>query len=89
MKYILIDYKGKHDILATSDYELDLFMDYKTGEIDEKDITDSWLKNHVDASIYYGVPALLGRNEALDKRIEKFYEEYDFMSGMIKRSAKS
>ena len=79
MKYKLSDYKGKHFILQD---ELDPDDPYDVpffplSEIDDKDITDEWLQEHVNACIWYGIPAYNGNNKKLHERINKLYEKYE------------
>lgn len=67
MKY-KVDYKGKHYILQDELYE---DMDYEVGKMDDHEITDDFLKGHIEACNYYGIPAYLGMDKSLRKRIKK------------------
>lgn len=70
MKYHKIDYKGKHFILSdTVDHD-----DFDIGWITDEDITDSWLMDHVGVSVYYGIPAYVGKNKILRERVENVYK---------------
>lgn len=69
MKY-LQDYKGKHFVLG--DRPDEMFGDQ--GTIEDDKITDQFLEDHVDACRYYGIPAYIGKDLELKKRINKIYE---------------
>lgn len=73
--YKMSDYKGKHFVLQDT-IDPDSPFDFEIGEIKESEITDAWLREHVEASIYYGIPAAITKDELLNKRIEKLYQEY-------------
>ena len=62
-----IDYKGKYFILQDEAGE----SDFKVGEIDDRKITDDFLKEHIARCNYYGIPPYLGNDEKLKERIEK------------------
>lgn len=66
MKYYKNKYKGEYFIL--SDYS-----DFNEDEsiINDSDITDEFLTKHVDTCIKLGIPIYLGKNEKLDRRIDK------------------
>lgn len=70
MKLNLIDYKGKHFILQDQDIELDDDWDLCIGTKEYNDIDDSFLRSHVDACIYYGIPPYIGADKKLNKRID-------------------
>ncbi len=72
MKYNLIDYKGKYCIIQDIDYIDEL--DIKIGEIKDEDITDTFLKEHIESCLYYGIPAYIGSNKELHNRISKIQE---------------
>lgn len=69
-----IDYKGKYFIIADLDYEDEWGMDFEVGQINETEITDEWLKDHCEATLYYGIPPYLGKDAELNKRV-KIMEE--------------
>ena len=79
MKLNQIDYKGKYFFLQDMDYELDT-MDFIIGTIDKASLTDDFLKAHVEQCRYYGIPAYIGSNKELRKRIELAETEYEKMS---------
>ena len=66
MKYFMNNYKGKHFVLC--DEPDDIYGDI--GTIDDKDITDMFLENHVEQCLWYGIPEYIGNNKELHKRIE-------------------
>jgi len=73
-----VDYKGKYFILQDKELVDDAgvreFMygeDIVIGEMKEEEITDEFLKYHVNACNYYGIPAYLGSNKELKDRITK------------------
>ena len=74
MIFKLSDYKGKYFVIQDF-IDPEDFYDYECGEIEESAITDSWLKNHVENSIYYGIPAYLGDNEELKGRIKEIEDK--------------
>ena len=76
MKYKLSDYKGKYFIIQ-DEIDPDDFMDIECGEIDDSELTDEFLRNHVYQCIYYGIPNYIGENKELKERIKKFEDEYD------------
>lgn len=65
----LVDYKGKYDIVYDPDRVDD--MDYVIGEITRADVIAD-AANRKEASRYYGIPAYVGKDEAL---IKLFNEE--------------
>ena len=65
MKY-LNDYKSKHFVLADEDDE----MFGSVGTIEDDDITDTFLKDHIEACMYYGIPSYTGSDGVLRERIE-------------------
>ena len=68
------DYKGKYFVLQDS-IDPDDWMDIEVGEIEEDEITDEWLQSHVEACIYYGIPAYIGADKKLNERINKLYDK--------------
>jgi hypothetical protein len=62
MKFYLIDYKGKFDIICDDicDEELEVGTITKEQAIKDKD----WRK---ESATYYGVPAYIGKDEELNK----------------------
>lgn len=75
-EYIMNNYKGKYFMLCDKIDEDD-YMGFEIGRMREDEITDEFLKEHVDACIYYGIPAYYGKDKKLAKRIERLYKEYD------------
>lgn len=75
MTYKKIDYKGKWFVLQDEVYN-DTW-DIEIGEMDDKDITDEFLKEHVEACQYYGIPPVLTSNQELNDRVDKLLEEYN------------
>ncbi len=67
MKYKLSNYKGKHYVIQDELWE----MDYGIDEIEDKELTDEFLKSHIEACNYYGIPAYIGKNKKLHKKIER------------------
>ena len=74
-EFKMIDYKGKYFVLQ--DEIFDDGFDYEIGTIKEDKITDAYLKDHIDACIYYGIPAYIGDDKKLKGRVNKLYEEYE------------
>lgn len=74
----MIDYKGKYFMLQdTVDTDSEWgWMDIEIGEMDDKDITDEFLKVHIENCIYYGIPSYIGEDKELINRIDKFEKEY-------------
>ena len=70
MKYKLSDYKGGKYYIIQDEIDPNNPYDFEVGEIDEKELTDDFLKNHVENARYYGIPAYYGKNEKLIERIE-------------------
>ena len=68
-----IDYKGKHFILQ--DEIMDDMYDYEIGEMNEKEITDDFLKDHVQDCNYYGIPAYVGEDKNLIQAIKEIEEK--------------
>ena len=42
--------------------------------MEDQEITDEFLKEHVDTCVYYGIPAYIGKDAALNERIDKLLE---------------
>ena len=76
MKYHLIDYKGGKYYMIADKIDDDGF-DFSVGTITDEKLTDNFLREHVDACRYYGIPPYIGRNKELTDRIEKLQDEYD------------
>lgn len=72
--YALIDYKGKWEIIQD---KIEEDYDIVVGYIEEQDITDDYLENHVTSCIYYGIPPYIGSDEKLKDRINKLLETYN------------
>lgn len=70
MNYKLVGYKGKHFIIV-DECEDDQFQ---AGEISDEEITDKYLKNHIEKCHYYGIPIYIGKNKDLKRRIQKVSE---------------
>ena len=60
----LIDYKGKYSIIVDDDRIDD--MDYVIGEISKEDAIKE-VKERLEASDYYGIPAYIGSDKDLLK----------------------
>ena len=74
----MIDYKGKYFLLQDKVEEGEMsFMDIVIGKMTERGITDAFLQDHVRASMYYGIPAYIGSNKKLNKRIDKLYKQLE------------
>lgn len=76
MKKVAVDYKGKHFIIQDEDalYEGDITDPY----VDVDGVIEHNLEEHVDACLYYGIPAYIGSDKKLKERIagiEKSYNE--------------
>lgn len=72
-----VNYKGKHFILQDNDTitDEDDVLDWIDIDII---ITENWvLKKHVTDCLYYGIPAYIGKDKELTKRIDYIIEEYD------------
>lgn len=68
MKNLLkIDYKGKYFVLQDVAWE----DDFVCGEMSKKELTDEFLRAHIAQCEYFGIPAYLGKNKELLKRIDK------------------
>jgi hypothetical protein len=76
MKKVLVDYKGKHYVIQDED-SLDEAWDEVVGEITEEQLTDHFLEGHVDACMYYGIPAYIGGDKELNKRIDNLLKKYE------------
>lgn len=73
MTYYKIDYKGKHFILSdTVDDD-----DFDVGKMDDEDISDEWLMDHVGVCVYFGIPAYIGKNKILRERVENVYKRLE------------
>lgn len=75
-KIVAVDYKSKYFILYDESCvdDEDFVIEYiSTTAIIHN---DGALKNHVNACIYYGIPAYVGSNQELKDRINKLEEEY-------------
>ena len=72
MKKLKIDYKGKWFVLQ--DEVWDDAFETEIGEIDDEDITDEFLEEHIENCMYYGIPEYVGKDENLIKRIYKIRE---------------
>ena len=70
MKYFLVGYKGKHFVIQDKEDYLSLTY----GTITDKELTEDYLKAHVSNCIYYGIPAYIGSNNILNKRIDNLYK---------------
>lgn len=75
MKYKMIDYKGKYFILQ--DKVHDECYDFEIGEMEDEEITDEFLHQHVLDCIYYGIPAYIGENKELAAKIDALYKKYE------------
>lgn len=67
MKFNLIDYKGKWDIIQDKDIEYD--FDDVVGEITKEEAIKQ-AKERKKACLYFGIPAYVGR----DKKLKQIYE---------------
>lgn len=65
-KKLKVDYKGKWFVIQDELYDLD----YEIGTMEDEEITDEFLKDHVESCNYYGIPSYIGDDEVLNKRIE-------------------
>jgi hypothetical protein len=70
------DYKGKWFILQDTIDEDD-WMDVEIGEMDDPEITDEFLEEHVNTCIYYGIPAYIGNDKELKERINNLHIKYE------------
>ena len=52
-------------------------FDIEIGTMKENEITDDFLKGHVDACIYYGIPPVITSDKKLNARVNKLLNEYD------------
>lgn len=69
----LSDYKGKYFVIQ--DYiDPDDWHDVECGEMREDEITDEFLRGHVEQCQYYGIPAYFGKDKKLNKRIGIIYD---------------
>lgn len=75
-KYKAIAYKGGKWFILQDEAYNDIW-DIEIGEMDDEDITDEFLKEHVDNCIHYGIPPVLTSNQELNDRVDKLLEEYD------------
>ncbi len=66
-----IDYKGKYFIITDLDYEAEYGFDFEVGQIAADEITDEWLRDHCEATLYYGIPPYLGKDVELNKRVKR------------------
>ena len=66
-----IDYKGKYFIITDLDYENDLGFDFEIGRITADEITDELLKEHCEATLYYGIPSYIGKDIELNRRVKR------------------
>ena len=73
MLLYLNDYKGKYFVL--SDTPDDMIGDI--GTMDSDDITDDWLFDHVDACVYFGIPAYIGNDQGLKQRVDELYKNFE------------
>ena len=73
-----IDYKGKYFLLEDDDYMDENGMDFVLDYVDvDKIINDEKaLENHVAQCIYYGIPAYIGQDKELNKKIAEMYLKY-------------
>ena len=69
-----IDYKGKYFMLQDEDIPLD-DMDFVIGKMTKEQITEGFLRNHVENCNYYGIPAYIGYDKMLKARIEAIEDE--------------
>lgn len=72
MKF-LIDYKGKYFIIADSIDENEMSV----GTIEDEEITDEFLKDHIELCQHYGIPPYIGYDENLEERINYLTEDDD------------
>jgi hypothetical protein len=68
------DYKGKWFVLQDADKEDD--FDVERPEIDIAYVTGEGLPEHVENCIYYGIPAYIGADVELHKRIKRIEEDF-------------
>ena len=66
-----IDYKGKYFIITDLDYEDEWGMDFEVGRITLDEITDEWLREHCEATLYYGIPPYIGKDVEFNKRVKR------------------
>lgn len=57
--------------------QMDDLYDFERPEINVEYIMNEGLREHVDNCIYYGIPAYVGGNEELKKKVNELYKEYD------------
>lgn len=67
MKIIADDYKGKWFVLQDENID----CQYERKEINVEWVMGEGLEEHVENCLYYGIPAYLGDNQDLHKRIEE------------------
>lgn len=71
---VAVDYKGKHFIITDENMleDLDIINVY----VDVETIIKNSLVLHVMDCIYYGIPAYIGKDEKLRKKIDEIYKKY-------------
>ena len=67
---VAVDYKGKHFILHDKD-RVDDRWDITDPNIHIDYVVNVGLHEHIHACNYYGIPAYIGSNEELKKKIEE------------------
>ena len=75
MKKVAVDYKGKHFMIFDEDAvgDFDILDPY----VDAEKVIKEHLKSHVADCIYYGIPAYVGKDEELKKKINQIEEELE------------
>ncbi len=73
MKKVATDYKGKHFIIQDED-TLDVF-DILNPYIDAEDVIKHHLESHVEDCHHYGIPAYIGADKELHRRINEIEQK--------------
>jgi len=66
------DYKGKYFVLDDEPDEMYGYYD----TMEESELTDDFLAEHVDVCMYYGIPPYCGKDKELHERINKLIKAY-------------
>jgi len=69
-----IDYKGKHFVICDDNCVDDI--DFVTGDIRHDELTEEFLRGHVELCMYYGIPPYVGDNEDILEKIQNIEDEY-------------
>ncbi|HRF70618.1 MAG TPA: hypothetical protein PKV66_04235 [Candidatus Pelethenecus sp.] len=73
----LIDYKGKWFVLQDKGIPDPQELDIIINEVESGDLDNDWLEEHVENSMYYGIPAYIGEDKILNERIKTIYEQIE------------